>query len=253
MPGWHIELQGDRTASQEIEKSGDLIDNISDTCAEVLNQDSEPLTNVRSSEKQVIQRDPLIPVKSLMALPPQMTDLSLLKTLDAATVTDSSEAKKSSRGLLRAVGLRAVGLRAVGPWRLLSYDLQHIGAIRFLLFLLGLPLTLLGVVCLLLVGWDVAFLLPGLALLTAGIVALKWAFTANARWGERKRVVGDSVAKDSNQVQREAMERARDDARRVRAERSQARKVKRQAFFQTPAIKTALGFVLIFVAYFLLF
>ena len=253
MPGWHIELQGDRTASQEIEKSGDLIDNISDTCAEVLNQDSEPLTNVRSSEKQVIQRDPLIPVKSLMALPPQMTDLSLLKTLDAALMTDSSEAKKSSRGLLRAVGLRAVGLRAVGPWRLLSYDLQHIGAIRFLLFLLGLPLTLLGVVCLLLVGWDVAFLLPGLALLTAGIVALKWAFTANARWGERKRVVGDSVAKDSNQVQREAMERARDDARRVRAERSQARKVKRQAFFQTPAIKTALGFVLIFVAYFLLF
>ena len=253
MPGWHIELQGDRTASQEIEKSGDLIDNISDTCAEVLNQDSEPLTNVRSSEKQVIQRDPLIPVKSLMALPPQMTDLSLLKTLDAAPMTDSTEAKKSSRGLLRAVGLRAVGLRAVGPWRLLSYDLQHIGAIRFLLFLLGLPLTLLGVVCLLLVGWDVAFLLPGLALLTAGIAALKWAFTANARWGERKRVVGDSVAKDSNQVQREAMERARDDARRVRAERSQARKVKRQAFFQTPAIKTALGFVLIFVAYFLLF
>ncbi|GEM_PF-1157732 len=264
MPGWHIELQGDRTASQEIEKSGDLIDNISDTCAEVLNQDSEPLTNVRSSEKQVIQRDPLIPVKSLMALPPQMTDLSLLKTLDAAPMTDSSEVKKSSRGLLRAVGLRAVGLRAVGPWRLLSYDLQHIGAIRFLLFLLGLPLTLLGVVCLLLVGWDVAFLLPGLALLTAGILALKWAFTANARWGERKRVtpinsygghssVGDSVAKDSNQVQREAMERARDDARRVRAEKSQARKVKRQAFFQTPAIKTALGFVLIFVAYFLLF
>lgn len=261
MPGWHIELQGESAATQKAEALDALIEGDADTFTEVLNQDSEPFANVRSSssEKQSIQRDPLIPVKSLMGLPLQAKRHSRLKTLDAESI-DSSQTTKSSRGLLRAAALRTAALRTVGLSRLESSVPQHIGAIRFLLFLLGLPLTLLGVVCLLLVGWDVAFLLPGIILLIAGIVALKWAFTPNSRWGKNKRITPmnssggqSSVAKNSNQIQREAMERARVEARRVQAEKRQAQKEKRQAFLQTPAMKAAMGFLIIFGLYALLF
>ena len=62
-----------------------------------------------------------------------------------------------------------------------------------------------------------------------------------------------SVAKNSNQIQREAMERARVEARRVQAEKRQAQKEKRQAFLQTPAMKAAMGFLIIFGLYALLF
>ena len=254
MPGWHIELQGESAATQKAEAPDALIEGDADTFTEVLNQDSEPFANVRSSEKQSIQRDPLIPVKSLMGLPLQAKRHSRLKTLDAESI-DSSQTTKSSRGLLRAAALRTAGLS-----RLESSVLQHIGAIRFLLFLLGLPLTLLGVVCLLLVWWDVAFLLPGIILLIAWIVALKWAFTPNSRWVKNKRITPmntsggqSSVAKNSNQIQREAMERARVEARRVQAEKRQAQKEKRQAFLQTPAMKAAMGFLIIFGLYALLF
>ena len=254
MPGWHIELQGESAATQKAEGPDALIEGVAGTFAEVLNQDSEPFANVQSSEKQSIQRDPLIPVKSLMALPLQAKRHSRLKTLDADWI-DSSQKTKSSRGLLRAAVLRTLRDSRLEP-----YVAQHIGAKRFLLFLLGLPLTLLGVVCLLLVGWDTSFLLFGIVLLTSGIVALKWAFTPNSRWGINKHITPmnssggqSSVAKNSYQIRIEAMERARDEARRVQAEKRQAQKEKRQAFLQTPAMKAAMGFLIIFGLYALLF
>jgi hypothetical protein len=49
------------------------------------------------------------------------------------------------------------------------------------------------------------------------------------------------------------MERARVEARRVQAEKRQAQKEKRQAFLQTPAMKAAMGFLIIFGLYALLF
>jgi hypothetical protein len=63
---------------------------------------------------------------------------------------------------------------------------RNIGWIRILLFLSGLSLTSLGLVFILLIGWDSSFIWKAIAFLTGGFFALKWAFTPNSKWGKRR-------------------------------------------------------------------
>ena len=137
---------------------------------------------------------------------------------------------------------------------------QNIGFVRFLYFLLGLPLTILGIIFILLAGWETGFLFLGVVCLIGGIAALKKAFTPRAKWLEpednpRADILAQLKQARKNQWRRRVEERQQRGASQaqVRDEARGRRRMRRQAFFQSAYTRMAIGFFGILALYALLF
>lgn len=137
---------------------------------------------------------------------------------------------------------------------------QHIGFARFLYFLFGLPLTFLGIIYILLAGWEIGFLFIGVVCLIGGIAALKKAFTPRAKWLEpqdnpRADILAQLKQARKNQWRSRVEERQQRRAAQaqVRAEAKERRRMRREAFFRSAYTRMAIGFFGILALYALLF
>lgn len=230
LPGWYIEIVGPNS-------------NVNHTPVQAAMADSEgpqskgPRVN---SETQVIEAadageptavfESFIPVPARMATPIQQSTRRSFATLNPSVLVSETPSP------------------------------QNIGFVRFLYFLFGLPLTFLGIICILLTAWDIGFLFLGLVCLIAGIAALKKAFTPRAKWlnpedNPRADIHAQLKQARKNQQRRRIEERQERRAAQVQV-RGEARERRRQrmdAFFQSAYTRMAIGFFGILALYALLF
>lgn len=129
----------------------------------------------------------------------------------------------------------------------------NIGMVRFLLFLVGLPLIAFGLLFIALAGWEIGFLFLGPLLMIAGIAALKKAFTPNSKWGETKENPQDEIVAQLRQARKNQQRRRIEERQDRRAEARERRRLQRHAFFQSAYIRMAIGFFGILALYALLF
>ena len=265
-PGWHVEFAGESGRSKKFDSSEGNDDGMASLHPRSPSDQENPSRRTLQSESRIFWRNQMIAPQAMVGQPIHATRLTLSKNHVAKFPVETFLVAKSNK-ILR---------RPSEPTEMNPDAPKNVGFLRFLLFLIGLPLTFIGLISLLLIGLDGAFFLVAVLFLTPGIIALKWAFTPNSKWGKRKQQVSESPGevnrsktndamndelnkamdakqKEAERIRKEAMLEAQNERRRVRGEKSQARKTKRQDFFQSPTAKIALGFGAMIAAYALLF
>jgi hypothetical protein len=230
MPGWHIEIVGSKgkgchppayTAAVEKEEVHSNVPR--------MHLKTQAIA-VAGEKWPVSECEPLIPLPARMATPLQQATRKSIPTLKPSVWVSETPAP------------------------------QNIGFVRFLYFLFGLPLTFLGIIFILLAGWETGFLFLGVVCLIGGIAALKKALTPKAKWLEpEENPQADILAQlrqaRKNQWRRRVEERQERRAAQaqVRGEAREHRRERRHAFFQSAYARMAIGFFGILALYALLF
>jgi hypothetical protein len=234
MPGWHIEIVGTKSKSS-YSPTHTSASSAASKKEEVQFKGPRMLANpqaitVTGDETPAAEFELLSPVPALMATPLRQSNRKSIATMNPSVLASETPAP------------------------------QNIGFVRFLYFLFGLPLTLLGIICILLVGWEIGFLFIGVVCLIGGIAALKKAFTPRAKWLEpeanpRADILAQLKQARKNQWRRRIEERQQRRAAhaQVRAEAKERRRMRREAFFQSAYTRMAIGFFGILALYALLF
>jgi hypothetical protein len=176
MPGWHIEMRSEGRTSQTTEKHESEAEKDPRSQNKASNDFIPHTSELQRLKPRPTERDPLIPVKALMTQQVK-AELELFQNPLEPIHSDNSLQSNQAKNHQQNPTLHSDQESEVP---------RNIGWIRILLFLSGLSLTSLGLVFILLIGWDSSFIWKAIAFLTGGFFALKWAFTPNSKWGKRR-------------------------------------------------------------------
>lgn len=247
MPGWHVER----------------IVKASTTCDEPAVVGANNTAGSEHSEKDAVSTDPLqyplIPMKALMAYSPSVEGVPELRTPHVPPQADSFEVAPIAN---HETNRQQTKRHAKAPGALIA-------ALLYLLAV-GVIMVGLGTFFAGLLFDDALFVILGLLISVLALLILGSAKNPRAAW--RRRAVDryrerllDRVDRseeraekedelEANRADRKEELRLKEEQRRKTQEaEKQARKIKRQAFFQDPFVKIALGFGGIIGLYLLLF
>jgi hypothetical protein len=253
MPGWHVE----RAAKAPTSPGGPVAVGANCTAS------TEP--SVEQAAVTVSLQDPLIPLKALMAFSPAVESEPELRipivlqeahTVESLLIANDGLDEQQAKRQAKAPGGLIAALLYV-----LAYWFISVGLITILVgFSTGAGEVVLGLLMLLLAGRLIR---------SARNPESDWRRRAVERYEERRlERVEQSEERAENEAELEANRAAREEELRLKEEQrikeqearrlqeeaaKQARKAKRQAFFQDPFVKIALGFGAIIGLYLLLF
>lgn len=236
MPGWHVEFLG--------QKSG---------CEQPTSQDRMTVrmsTDARSQLKQAPSRAENVPCEA-------EGSSEYFESIDRMKAVASLNAQPVPHVLPNSLKQLHPSSGEFAPAPAVP---NNIGFVRFLYFLFGLPLTFLGIIFILLAGWETGFLFVGLVSLIAGIAALKKAFTSRAKWLEPEDNPQTDINAQLRQARKNQHRRRIEERQKRRAEQAhrrtearERRRERRHAFFQSAYARMAIGFFGILALYALLF
>lgn len=246
MPGWHVERVGQASSISGPSRSA--------PASEIFAKASEqPLVDAPSPV------DPLIPLKGLMAYSPSVEGVPQLRTPHVQPQADSFEAAPIAN---HETNRQQTKRHAKAPGALIAALLYLLAA--------GVIMVGLGTFFAGLLFDDALFVVLGLLISVLALLILGSAKNPRAAW--RRRAVDryrerllDRVDRSEERAEKEdeveANRAARKEELRLKEEQrrktqeaeKQARKIKRQAFFQAPFVKIALGFGAIIGLYLTLF
>jgi len=247
MPGWHVE----RIVKASTTRDEPAVVGANHTAAS------------EYSEKDAVStaalQYPLMPMKALMAYSPSVEGVPELRTPHVPPQADSFEALPITNA---GIAGQQVTRNAKAPG----------GLIAALLYLLGAGVGMVGVGTFLLglAFGDALSIILGLLISVLAMFILFSAKNPRAKWRRRavdryrERLlerVDRSEERTEKEAELEARRAARKEELRLKEEQrrktqeaeKQARKIKRQAFFQNPFVKIALGFGAIIGLYLALF
>lgn len=231
MPGWHVEKPQQKGANRGAvaeHKSKQVVPNASPSAPLRIASSSQPeaLTHRKNS-------DPVIPVKSLMSYSPPVKiaqEKQLMQTLPPP----------------RHLGVSGHSAELFTPDSTQTYGLRRLWKLWGALWW-----GILGIVSL---GIGDAWFLLGAAFLVLSYRSFAWVFASRDQWAKRKSSgIGNRAffpSQKSSSAQ-SLMSNVRNHSERVK--KKTLRQAKRQAFFQSPTTKIAVGFISMMLVYALLF
>lgn len=247
MPGWHVERIARVSAAPDEPAVVEANHTAVRESAEIYAASTLPL------------QDPLIPMKALMAYAPSVEGVPVLNTLHISQPADAFETLPiASHGIERQQAKR----HAIAPGGLIAalLYLLALGVIGFGIsaFFVGL---LFGNVLVVVLGLLLC-VLGGFMILSAKDPRAEWRRRATERYRERllnrversdERAEKEDELEANRAARQEELQLKEEQRRKRQEEEKQGRKAKRQAFFQDPFVKIALGFGAIIGLYLALF
>ncbi len=222
MRGWHIERSGQVSTTPDAKSPEHVTDIITELRQE-------------TAVAAALPHEPLIPLKALMAFSPSFEIAPGLKRPNVLRQVNAHEAKISLRSNY-GNGQRATH-NSISPG--VGAFFLALGALLF--GGMGVLVALIG-----LVFEDFGTVLVGVLSIALGYLCTK-RIVPNSRWRRRAAQQEERLLKKEQKINK------LEEHRRRKAEENRNRKAKRQAFFQAPFIKIALGFFGIIGLYLLLF
>lgn len=247
MPGWHVE----RIAKASITPDESSVEGANHTAA------SESLG--MHAESTTLLQDVLIPMKALMAYAPSVEGVPELNTLHISQPADAFETLPSAS---HEIASQQAKRRAIAPGELIATLLYLLSAV---IGVGGVLYILLGIAF----GDSALILASALAIAVSAFLIYaaqnpnsKWRRRAVERYRERlldrvdrseERAEYEAELEVKRAARQEDLRLKEENRRNAQEAEQQARKARRQAFFQDPFVTIALGFGAIIALYLLLF